>query len=340
MLLARPTRELEEAYGDMVADFVSAGESPDKSGEGTPYWFVKDGRVLGTCRLRHVLTEELWRHGGHIGYDIRPSERNNGRATEMLGLLLDEAWDAGHCWVLLTVEETNVASRRVAEKNGAIYLDRVPGTEILRFVIDRRALDEGIVAVGGEITAARVLDAYAEGIFPWPIDDESPVLWWSPDPRFVLYPDQLHVARSLEQRIRSGRFEVRFDKDFEAVIEGCKRPEGWITVEVQAAYTELFHQGHAHCAASWRNGKLVGGLYGVALGGVFFGESMFLREPDASKVAFVTLVRQLKDWGFGLVDCQQETDHLARFGARAIPREQFKAELKRLLKRAGRPGSW
>lgn len=340
MHLTRPTPELEAAYGDMAADFVSAGESPNKLGEGTTYWFVKDGRMLGTCRLRHVLNEDLWRHGGHVGYDIRPSERNNGHATVMLGLLLEEAWDAGLCWVLLTVEETNVASRRVAEKNGAIYLDRVPGTEILRFVIDRRVLDEGVVAVGGAITAERVLEAYAQGVFPWPVDDESPVLWWSPDPRFVLYPDRLHVGKSLEQRIRSKRFEVRLDTDFEAVIEGCKRPEGWITAEVQAAYTDLFHQGHAHCAASWRNGKLVGGLYGVALGGVFFGESMFAHEPDASKVAFVTLVRQLRDWGFQLVDCQQETGHLARFGAAAIPREQFLAELKRLIELPGRPGSW
>ncbi len=340
MNLTRPTPELEEAYGDMVADFVSAGESPNKLGEGTTYWLVKDGRVLGTCRLRHALTEDLWRHGGHIGYDIRPSERNNGYATAMLDLLLEEAWDAGHSWVLVTVEEANLASRRVAEKNGAIYLDRVPGTGILRFVIDRGTHEEGLVAIGGEITAERVLEAYADGIFPWPVDEESPVLWWSPDPRFVLYPEHLHVGRSLEQRIGSGRFEVRLDTCFDEVIEGCTRPEGWITAEVQAAYTDLFHRGHAHCVGSWRDGKLAGGLYGVALGDVFFGESMFAREPDASKVAFVTLVRQLRAWGFGLVDCQQETEHLARFGAMAIPREQFLAELQRLLKRPNRPGPW
>ncbi|MHC4548292.1 MAG: leucyl/phenylalanyl-tRNA--protein transferase [Planctomycetota bacterium] len=208
------------------------------------------------------------------------------------------------------------------------------------------ATEQGLLAIGGDLRPERLLAAYARGIFPWPWFEDRPMLWWCPDPRFVLYPGELHVGDSLEQRIRSGRFEVRLDTAFLEVMRGCAiaaRPEEadtWITDEMLAAYGELHRLGHAHSAESWRDGELVGGLYGVALGGVFFGESMFFRDSDASKVAFAGLVRQLEAWGFGLVDCQLETEHLARFGARHIPRPRFLRQLEEFLGRPNRPGPW
>ena len=339
MRIVQPTAALDDAYRDLVAELEAAGESAvPLIKDGTTFWFVDDSdppRVIGTCRLRDELTKELWEHGGHVGYDIRPSERGKGHASQMVELLVAEAWDRGHPWLLVTVEDSNIASRRVAEKNGAVFLDRVHGTEILRYVIDR---DADIVAVGGALTPGRVMDAYRRGVFPWPIEGEN--YWFSPDPRFVLYPDELHVSKSLEARIGSGRFEVRLDEDFDGVIAGCTRPEGWITEEYTATYRELHRQGHVHCAGAWRDGRLVGGLYGIAIGCVFYGESMFAREPDASKVAFAALVRQLKAWGFGLIDCQQETDHLASLGARSIPRDQFLDEMQGLQLMGGRGAPW
>jgi leucyl/phenylalanyl-tRNA--protein transferase len=173
------------------------------------------------------------------------------------------------------------------------------------------------------------------------------MLWWCPDPRFVLYPPELHVSRSLAHRVRSRRFEVRLDTAFAQVVDGCATTpragtgtETWISPEMKAAYVRLHELGHAHSAECWRDGELRGGLYGVALGTVFFGESMFHRETDASKVALVRLVRQLRDWGFRLVDCQLETDHLKSLGARAIPRRRFLAELEEALKAPSRPGPW
>jgi leucyl/phenylalanyl-tRNA--protein transferase len=378
--LVQPASEFEAAFRDMAREYVAAGEGRgrealedfaayldhcralerDDIGGWMPqstFWLLNDAgdRILGTCRVRHGLNEGLLRDGGHIGYDIRPSERNKGHGTKILALALDEARRIGLPAVLITVAEDNASSIRVVEKNGGRPSGRVPDSNMLRFVIELvRVLEDegdelpgaefppvhGVVAVGGTVTAERVLEGYRRGIFPWPLDVEGPMVWWSPDPRFVLYPGELHVGRSLEQRVRSGRFEVRLDEDFEAVIDGCTRPEGWITPEIRAAYLRLFETGRAHCAASWREGRLAGGLYGVSLGGVFFGESMFAHEADASKVAFVCLVRQLARWGFGLVDCQQETDHLARFGARALPRERFLAELERLTALPNRPGPW
>ncbi|MDH3592812.1 MAG: leucyl/phenylalanyl-tRNA--protein transferase [Planctomycetota bacterium] len=192
-----------------------------------------------------------------------------------------------------------------------------------------RADSHGLLAVGGTLTPERVVDAYRRGIFPWPTDEHMPVLWWSPDPRCVLRPRDLRVSRSLEQRLRSGRFDVRFDTAFEAVMRACgevARPgqDGtWITDEMVSTYVTLHERGFAHSVESWRDGKLVGGLYGVALDGVFSGESMFYRERDASKVAFVTLMRRLQEWNFDLVDCQMETEHPLRFGATTIPRTEF-----------------
>ncbi|MFI5401395.1 MAG: leucyl/phenylalanyl-tRNA--protein transferase [Planctomycetota bacterium] len=205
----------------------------------------------------------------------------------------------------------------------------------------------GLLAVGGDLAPGRLLAAYRRGIFPWPWEDAEPMLWWCPDPRCVLYPDALRVTKSLEQRLRSGRFDVRLDTAFRETVEGCastpRRGSGtetWITAEMKDAYARLHELGHAHSAEAWREGKLVGGLYGVALGRVFFGESMFHRETDASKVAFVRLVRQLATWGFRLVDCQLETPHLESLGAKAVPRRRFLAELGEALALPGPSGPW
>jgi leucyl/phenylalanyl-tRNA--protein transferase len=205
----------------------------------------------------------------------------------------------------------------------------------------------GLLAVGGDLEPGRLLAAYRLGIFPWPWAETQPMLWWCPDPRFVLYPDELRVSRSLEQRIRSRRFDVRLDTAFREVVEGCARTprrdsgtETWITPEMKDAYVRLHELGHAHSAEAWRDGSLVGGLYGVALGGVFFGESMFHRETDASKVAFVRLVRQLAGWGFRLVDCQLETPHLRSLGARAVQRKRFLREVAESLELPNRRGPW
>jgi leucyl/phenylalanyl-tRNA--protein transferase len=185
----------------------------------------------------------------------------------------------------------------------------------------------GLLAAGGDLTAPRLLDAYGRGIFPWSADDE-PILWWCPDPRMVLFVDEFYVSRSLRKRLRSGVFTVTADRAFDQVMAGCAGPradgEGtWITPAITAAYDELHRMGHAHSIETWRDGTLVGGLYGVSIGRMFFGESMFARESDASKVALAFLARQLGRWGFSLIDCQMSTAHLATLGAREIPRRDF-----------------
>jgi len=203
----------------------------------------------------------------------------------------------------------------------------------------------GLLAVGGDLRPERLLLAYSLGIFPWPLV-ERPLLWFSPDPRMVLEPGALRVSRSLAKVLRQGRFEVRLDTCFADVVQRCaavpRRGEvgTWITAELAAAYRQLHEFGFAHSAEAWEEGRLVGGLYGVSLGGAFFGESMFAQRPDASKVAFVTLVRQLAAWGFDLVDCQVHTGHLARFGALEWPRARFLATLAASLERPSRCGSW
>jgi leucyl/phenylalanyl-tRNA--protein transferase len=190
----------------------------------------------------------------------------------------------------------------------------------------------GLLAVGGPLTPRRLLAGYRRGIFPW-YSTGQPVLWHSPDPRFVLPAGQLHVPRSLEKTLRQVPFTVRADTVFDRVVEACAnapRPgqEGtWITAEVRLAYGALHHLGVAHSVETWRGTELVGGLYGVALGSAFFGESMFSQVADASKVAFVTLARALFAAGCRLIDCQMETSHLARFGAVAWPRQRFLKEL-------------
>jgi len=189
-----------------------------------------------------------------------------------------------------------------------------------------------------------VLDAYRRGIRPMLLE-EDPLLWWSPDPRMVLFVDEIHVSRSLRKTVRAGRFRVTADRAFSAVISGCAEPrddEGgtWITTEIRAAYARLAAMGYAHSIEAWMGDRLVGGLYGVAIGRVFFGESMFARVADASKVAFVTLVKQLQRWEFRLIDCQMPTAHLASLGAREIPRRLFLAEVERAVRLPGVPPPW
>jgi leucyl/phenylalanyl-tRNA--protein transferase len=208
-----------------------------------------------------------------------------------------------------------------------------------------KAHRSGVLAVGGDLRPERLLAAYSQGIFPWPAEGH-PLMWHSPDPRFVLEPEKLHVGRSLRKTIKAGTFEVRWDTAFAEVIAACSeapRPGQngtWITDDMRDAYTTLHRLGFAHSIEAWAEGKLVGGLYGVSLGAAFFGESMFARAPDASKVAFATAVERFREWGFHFVDCQVETEHLARFGAEHWPRRRFLTALARALKEPTRRGPW
>lgn len=203
----------------------------------------------------------------------------------------------------------------------------------LEFPPLEKALHEpnGLLAAGGDLSADRLLAAYRHGCFPW-YQDGQPLLWWSPDPRTVLYPNELHVSRSLRKRMRQGDFQVTFDRAFGDVIQGCAGPRSyadgtWITTPMQQAYIHLHEIGVAHSVEVWQDGQLVGGLYGLAIGRLFFGESMFSRVTDASKVGFVALVERLRAWGFARIDCQMPTRHLESFGARSISRETFAAAL-------------
>ena len=217
--------------------------------------------------------------------------------------------------------------------------------EALRFPPPEEADSSGLLAVGGDLSPDRLLLAYSNGIFPWPLV-ERPLLWFSPDPRMVLRPAELVVSRSLRKTLRRGGFEVRLDTAFHRVVHRCaevpRRDEAgtWITTDMADAYAGLHELGFAHSAETWQDGELVGGLYGVSLGLSFFGESMFADRPDASKVAFVVLVRQLHAWGFDLIDCQVHTDHLARFGAREWTRRRFLTALQRSLTAPTRRGPW
>jgi len=193
----------------------------------------------------------------------------------------------------------------------------------------------GLLAAGADLSPARLIDAYAHGIFPW-FNDDDPVLWWSPDPRMVLPVHEVRVSRSLRRTIRSDRFRVSADTAFDAVVAGCAAPRRdqngtWITEDMAVAYQRLFDLGYAHSMETWAGDELVGGLYGVALGRMFFGESMFSRRSDASKVALVLLARQLARWGFEIIDCQMSTDHLASLGAREIARASFLRHVRELV---------
>jgi leucyl/phenylalanyl-tRNA--protein transferase len=208
----------------------------------------------------------------------------------------------------------------------------------LRFPPVDYADPDGLLAVGGDLSPERMLLAYRSGIFPW-YSPDTPILWWSPDPRMVLFPRELKVSKSLRRVLKKRCFEVTFDREFPRVMEECanvreEMGEGtWILPEMIEAYCLLHEMGYAHSVESWCEGKLAGGLYGVALGGAFFGESMFMRKTDASKVAFVHLVRFLQNHGCDLIDCQMTTSHLQRFGAREVSRKEFLDRLERAVEK-------
>ena len=202
----------------------------------------------------------------------------------------------------------------------------------------------GLLAAGGELSPARLLEAYRHGIFPWYSGDE-PILWWSPDPRMVLYCAELKVSRSLAKSARNKGFELRIDTAFREVLAGCAGPRRdadgtWLGEDMRKAYVALHRAGHAHSFETWRRGELAGGLYGVALGRMFYGESMFSRATDASKVALLGLVEELRRRGFPLIDCQVRTPLLVSLGAREIPRRAFLREIAALVNYAEAPGKW
>lgn len=209
-----------------------------------------------------------------------------------------------------------------------------------------RALREpnGLLAAGADLSVERLLEAYRHGIFPW-FSEGQPILWWSPDPRMVLVPGEIAISRSLRKRLRRRQCEIRADTAFREVMRECALPrEGqagtWITDEMAAAYAELHRAGYAHSIETWIDGRLAGGLYGVAIGRVFYGESMFARASDASKIALAHLARQLERWAFGLIDCQMSTPHLESLGAREIPRQDFLRALSELVNYPTRTGKW
>lgn len=202
----------------------------------------------------------------------------------------------------------------------------------------------GLLAVGGDLSPERLINAYVQGIFPWFSEDE-PILWWSPDPRTVLFPERIKISKSLRKTLKKRRLKVSFDQDFSAVIKGCAAPREnspgtWLLPEMIDAYHQQHALGLAHSVEVWQDEELVGGLYGMAIGGVFFGESMFSLVPDSSKIALVHLSRSLSQWGYRMIDCQVYTQHLASLGAEEIPRLQFCRNLNQWTKLQGRRGSW
>jgi leucyl/phenylalanyl-tRNA--protein transferase len=207
------------------------------------------------------------------------------------------------------------------------------------------AEEEGILAIGGDLSVDRLILAYANGIFPWPRKN-APLLWWSPDPRMVLYPEDYIPSKSLMQLIRSNKFTHSYDKDFASVIRECatiarKGQDGtWITRDMVKAYLKLHREGFAHSVETWYKGELVGGLYGVSLGKAFFGESMFFKKRDASKFAFYHLIKALKIWSFKLIDAQQDTPHMRSLGAISIPREEFMEKLEDAVSHPTYKGNW
>jgi leucyl/phenylalanyl-tRNA---protein transferase len=238
-----------------------------------------------------------------------------------------------------------------------------PGAQAPSFPPVESATPEGLLAVGGDLSSERLLAAYRRGIFPW-YNPGQPILWWSPDPRAVLYPEKLKISRSLRQTLKRGHLRVTFDSCFREVMLACAAPRRtrtyecrerqdaesgreqsphagtWITGDMVEAYAQLHEMGYAHSIETWHENRLVGGLYGVALGGVFFGESMFAHKADASKVALVALVSKLREWGLVLIDCQIPSAHLTSLGAQEIPRSEFLNELGCAVKLPGQPGHW
>lgn len=204
---------------------------------------------------------------------------------------------------------------------------------------------DGLLAAGGDLSPQRLLAAYRQGIFPWYSPGE-PILWWSPDPRMVLFPAELHLSRSLAKALRNAPYSVRLDTAFADVIHACAdtprkgRQGTWISAEMTAAYCELHRLGYAHSVETWINGQLAGGLYGVAIGRAFYGESMFSHARDVSKIALAHLCAYLKRRGFGIIDCQMKTSHLTSLGARLISRRDFVAALAALVAADETPGAW
>ena len=202
----------------------------------------------------------------------------------------------------------------------------------------------GLLAVGGDLSSKRIIHAYLRGIFPW-FSEGEPILWWSPDPRTVLYPEQIRISRSLRKTLKKRGFQVSFDRDFSSVIQACAEPRGestgtWLLPEMITAYHQQHELGLAHSVEVWQDGELAGGLYGMALGGVFFGESMFSRVTDSSKIALIHLSRCLTAWDYKMIDCQVYTKHIASLGAVEIPRQIYCRDLDQWTRLAGRPGKW
>lgn len=216
----------------------------------------------------------------------------------------------------------------------------------LEFPAPELATPEGILAVGGDLSPARLLEAYAGGIFPW-FNEGDPILWWSPDPRFVLFPDELVVSKSMRPYFNQKKFQVSFDQDFERVMRSCQQSnrngqsgDTWITEDMIQAYVQVHQLGYAHSVEVWQDGDLVGGLYGISLGKIFFGESMFARVSNASKFGFITLVQKLREKNFTLIDCQQQTQHLGSLGAKPISRKSFLEYLQENKKLETLTGPW
>ena len=217
-------------------------------------------------------------------------------------------------------------------------------TRDVRFPPVHLAADIGLLAVGGDLSTKRLLEAYRQGIFPWYAQGE-PILWWSPDPRLVLFPEELRISRSMRQFMKKDLIRITYDRNFPAVIAACRKPrpqqaDTWITPAMQAAYIRLHERGFAHSVEVWQDDGLVGGLYGVSLGGCFFGESMFSAIGNASKAALIDLVRRLRSMAFSLIDCQVHTPHLERLGARHIPRRDFLVLLEQALEQETLQGNW
>ncbi len=228
--------------------------------------------------------------------------------------------------------------------NSPIYIPPFDTSMVFPSVALASKDPNGLLAVGGDLSPERLISAYRQGIFPW-FSEDQPILWWSPDPRMILSPSKITFSRSLKKTLRQKKFRFSFDIAFSRVIHACaqprpSQPNTWITTEMKQAYAQLHQRGVAHSFETWQDDQLVGGLYGIAIGKVFFGESMFSLVTDASKVAFAHSVACLQGWGYGLIDCQIESHHLANFGAENISRQEFSHQLKDLTTQSVLPSAW